>query len=84
MSEHIYLQVYDHIFEFMGMDWNDGDIWPTDRLLDDLGMDSLDAIELVMWAEEKYDIEIPDLEAEKLHTVYDVVRYLEDRMEKPK
>jgi len=47
--------------------------------VDDLGADSLDAVELVMALEEEYDIEISDEDAEKLHTVGDVMRYLLDR-----
>lgn len=47
--------------------------------IDDLGADSLDIVELVMAMEEEYDIEIPDEDAEKLKTVGDVVKYLEDK-----
>jgi acyl carrier protein len=44
--------------------------------VDDLGCDSLDLIELVMAAEEEFDIEIPDAEAEKFMTVQDAVEYI--------
>lgn len=44
--------------------------------IDDLGADSLDSIELVMALEEKYGIEIPDEDAEEMHTVSDVVNYI--------
>ncbi|RDU74431.1 acyl carrier protein [Helicobacter anseris] len=43
----------------------------------DLGADSLDVVELVMALEEKFDIEIPDDQAEKISTVGDVVAYIE-------
>ncbi len=43
----------------------------------DLGADSLDVVELVMALEEKFDIEIPDEQAEKISTVGDVVAYIE-------
>ena len=43
-----------------------------DHLISDLGGDALDVIELVMELEEKFNIEIDDLEAERLHTVQDV------------
>ena len=46
---------------------------------DDLGADSLDAVELVMVFEEEFGIEIPDDEAEKISTVGDAVRYLESQ-----
>ncbi len=44
--------------------------------IDDLGADSLDIVELVMAMEEKFDLEIPDEDAEKLKTVNDVQVYL--------
>ena len=43
-----------------------------DLLIDDLGGDALDIIELVMELEEKFNIEISDDEAERMHTVQDV------------
>ncbi len=45
--------------------------------IEDLGADSLDTVELVMALEEKFDIEIPDEEAEKIKTVGDAVAYIE-------
>lgn len=44
---------------------------------EDLGADSLDLFELVMALEEEYDVEIPTEELEKLVTVGDAVKYLE-------
>ncbi len=44
----------------------------------DLGVDSLDVVELIMALEEKFDIEIPDEQAEKIVNVGDVVRYIEN------
>jgi acyl carrier protein len=44
--------------------------------VDDLGADSLDIVELVMAFEEKYSIEIPDAEAEKIKKVKDVLHYI--------
>lgn len=51
---------------------------PTARFIEDLGADSLDTVELVMAFEEEFSIEVPDEEAEKLQTVGDVVRYVEE------
>ncbi len=45
-------------------------------LVDDLGADSLDLVELVMTMEEEFDIEIPDEDAEKLVTVKDAIEYI--------
>jgi acyl carrier protein len=48
--------------------------------MEDLGADSLDTVELVMAFEKEFDIDIPDEEAEKLRTVGDALRYLQDKM----
>ncbi len=48
------------------------------KFIEDLGADSLDTVELVMAFEEEFNIEVPDEEAEKLLTVSDVIRYIED------
>ncbi|HEY8966547.1 MAG TPA: acyl carrier protein [Candidatus Methylacidiphilales bacterium] len=49
------------------------------NFIDDLGADSLDTVELVMAFEEEFNVEVPDEEAEKLQTVGDVIRYIEDK-----
>jgi acyl carrier protein len=45
--------------------------------IEDLGADSLDTVELVMELEDKFGIEIPDADAEKIRTVRDAVAYLQ-------
>jgi acyl carrier protein len=52
------------------------EVTKTASLIDDLGADSLDVVELVMKMEEEFGIEIPDEEAEKIKTVNDVVQYI--------
>jgi acyl carrier protein len=52
------------------------------KFVDDLGADSLDTVELVMALEEEFGIEIPDEEAEKLATVGDALRYIEEKASK--
>ena len=47
------------------------------KFVDDLGADSLDVVELVMALEEKFDIEIPDDQAEAIRTVGDAVKFIE-------
>ena len=49
------------------------------RFIEDLGADSLDTVELVMAFEEEFGVEVPDEEAEKLLTVGDVIRYVEEK-----
>lgn len=52
----------------------------SDRLLEDLGADSLDLAEIIMSAEEHFHISVPDEEAEKLKTVGQIVDYLASRL----
>ena len=52
------------------------EVRPETSFIEDLGTDSLDTIELVMALEEKFNIEIPDEDAEKIYTVEDVVKYI--------
>ena len=46
-------------------------------LIDDLGADSLDTVELVMAFEEEFGIEIPDEDAEKIGRVKEAISYIE-------
>ena len=57
---------------------NEEQITPTASFLDDLGADSLDTVELIMALEEEFGIEVPDEQAEKLLTVGDVTKYIEE------
>jgi len=52
------------------------EVTKTASLIDDLGADSLDVVDLVMKMEEEFGIEIPDEEAEKIKTVNDVIQYI--------
>ena len=47
------------------------------KFVEDLGADSLDVVEMIMALEEKFEIEIPDSDAENIKTVQDVVDYIE-------
>ncbi|EAH4837059.1 acyl carrier protein [Campylobacter coli] len=48
------------------------------KIIEDLGADSLDVVELIMALEEKFEVEIPDSDAEKLIRIEDVVNYIEN------
>jgi len=54
----------------------------TASFIDDLGADSLDTVELVMALEEEFSIEIPDEDAEKMKTVGDAIKYIEEKAAK--
>lgn len=57
---------------------NPDEIKIDSKFVEDLGADSLDVVELVMALEEKFDIEIPDSDAEKITTVGEAIKYVED------
>jgi acyl carrier protein len=54
---------------------------PEARLVEDLGLDSLDAVELAISVERKFDIEVPEEELAKLKTVADMVALVESRVQ---
>ena len=63
------------IIEQLGID-DESKITMQTTFIDDLGADSLDVVELIMALEEEFEIEIPELEAEKIASVSDVVDYI--------
>jgi acyl carrier protein len=58
------------------------EVTPEASFVEDLGADSLDTVELVMALEEEFGIEIPDEDAEKMTTVGEAVKYIEDKLAK--
>jgi len=68
-------KVTEIIVEQLGV--NADQVKPEAKLIEDLGADSLDAVELVMAIEEEFDIEVPDEEAEKLTSVGEILSYIE-------
>ena len=59
------------------LDFDVNEIKPEMNIVDDLGADSLDLVEVVMALEEEFDIEISDEDAERIHTVGDAHRELQ-------
>ena len=57
---------------------NEENVTMEATFVDDLAADSLDIVELVMTIEEEFDLEIPDREKEKIVTIGDVVKYIEE------
>ncbi len=53
------------------------DITPEKSLVNDLGADSLDSVELIMSIEQKFDISIPEEAAENIKTVGDIISYVQ-------
>ncbi|MBQ41881.1 MAG: acyl carrier protein [Gemmatimonadetes bacterium] len=69
-------RVRDLIVEQLGV--NAEQVTPEASFVDDLGADSLDTVELVMAFEEEFGIDIPDEDAEKMLTVADSTKYLDE------
>jgi len=57
------------------------EVKPEAKFIDDLGADSLDTVELVMALEEEFGAEIPDEDAEKLSTVGEAIKYIEEKIQ---
>jgi len=72
-------RVVDIIVEQLGVDKDQ--VVDDAKFVEDLGADSLDTVELVMALEEEFGAEIPDEEAEKLTTVGEAVKYIENLKE---
>ena len=69
-------RVKDIICEQLGV--KPDQVVPSAKFIVDLGADSLDTVELVMALEEEFGIEVPDEQAEKLQSVGDVIKYVEE------
>jgi len=71
-------KVKEMIVEQLGV--SESEVVPEAKFIDDLGADSLDIVELIMALEDVYGIEIPDEDAEKMETVGDAIKYIEQRL----
>ncbi|MBR2671923.1 MAG: acyl carrier protein [Oscillospiraceae bacterium] len=60
------------------LDANEDDITLETSVIDDLGADSLDVVDIIMSLEEEFDLEVPDEDIETIKTVGDLVKYIED------
>jgi acyl carrier protein len=76
MSATTFDRVKKIIVEQLGVD--EAEVTPEASITDDLGADSLDQVELVMAFETEFNIDIPDEEAEKIKTVGDAVKRVEE------
>jgi acyl carrier protein len=75
MADNIKEKVTEIIVEQLGVTADQ--VTPESKMIEDLGADSLDAVELVMAVEEEFGIEVPDEEAEKLISVGDIISHVE-------
>jgi acyl carrier protein len=70
-------KVKEIIVNKLGVD--EGQITPEASFTNDLGADSLDTVELVMEFEKAFNLQIPDEDAEKISTVGDAIKYLQEK-----
>ena len=73
MSEIVYKVIQDVLTDDISK------IKPESKLIDDLGADSLTAVEIVMELEKKLGIEIDDSKIEKIVTIQDIINIVEDK-----
>ena len=73
--DNVFEKVREVIMEQVGIE-DESSIVASTTFIDDLGADSLDVVELIMALEEEFGIEVPEVEAEKIVSVGDVVEYI--------
>jgi len=71
-------KIADIVSKQLGADFDDID--ENTNIMDDLGADSLDVVEMLMAVEESFGVPVPDEEIPNLKTVRDIVEYVEANM----
>jgi len=75
----VFEKIVDILAEQLDIE-NKNTITMESELVDDLGADSLDSIDIVMSVEDEFAIEVPDEVIESIKTVADIVDYIESKM----
>ena len=78
--ENVQERVKNIIVELLGVEADQ--VKPEAQFVNDLGMDSLDTVELIMAFEDEFDVTIPDDKAEKIKTVGEAVSFIEANAKK--
>ena len=77
MKKNVSVKVKKMVVDHLGVD--ESKVIDEANFIDDLGADSLDTVELVMAFEEEFGAEISDSEAEKILTVGDAIKFIENK-----
>ena len=77
MSDEVSIKVRKIVADHLGID--ESKVTEEASFIDDLGADSLDTVELVMAFEEEFGSEISESEAEKILTVGDAIKFIENK-----
>lgn len=74
--------IFDKVRDILAeqLDIDEDLITPESSIVDDLGADSLDIVDLVMSLEDEFDTEIPDEAIENIKTVGDIVHFIEETL----
>jgi acyl carrier protein len=78
MSVDVEAQIKDAIVEKLGVE--ESKVTPNASFINDLGADSLDTVELIMELENRFNIQIPDEDQEKIQTVGDAISYVKSKV----
>lgn len=78
MSVDVEAQITAAIVEKLGVE--ESKVTPNASFINDLGADSLDTVELIMELENRFNIQIPDEDQEKIQTVGDAVNYVKSKV----
>jgi acyl carrier protein len=78
MSVDVEAQIKEAIVEKLGVE--ESKVTPNASFINDLGADSLDTVELIMELENRFNIQIPDEDQEKIQTVGDAVNYVKSKI----
>jgi acyl carrier protein len=78
MSVDVEAQIKSAIVEKLGVE--ESKVTPNASFINDLGADSLDTVELIMELENRFNIQIPDEDQEKIQTVGDAVNYVKSKV----
>ena len=78
MSQDVESKVKEIIIDKLGVD--ESEVVAEANFTNDLGVDSLDTVELIMEFEKDFDLSIPDEDAETIATVGDAVKYIQEKL----
>lgn len=78
MAVDIEAKIIEAIVEKLGVE--ESKVTPNASFINDLGADSLDTVELIMELENRFNIQIPDEDQEKLQTVGDAINYVKSKV----
>lgn len=71
--------ILDMVRSITGMDYNRAEVSASTSFLDDLSLTSIQTVDLIMAIEEKFGVEIEDVDLGKLRTIGQTIAYIQDK-----